>query len=158
MIVDVDVAGSVLEPRVSVMVSDGSFGFLDFSGFLEMRFISLNVMLLDATWAITEKGSSTPQSHSCLIWIVCSSTTVSYDKNHLKNSKSLIFSRILKVSQEVLEVLGFDHNSSVVFNPQLRCRCGHPSYQDSLTFPATGKDFSSLTFLPYYISFSVIHP
>ena len=48
MIVDVDVAGSVLEPRVSVMVSDGSFGFLDFSGFLEMRFISLNVMLLDA--------------------------------------------------------------------------------------------------------------
>ena len=63
--VDVDIAGSV---RVPVMVR--SFGFLDFLGFLEMRFVSLNVPLLDVTWAITEKGSSTPQSHSCQIWIV----------------------------------------------------------------------------------------
>ena len=72
--VEVDVAGSVL---VSVMVRDGSFGFLDFSGFLEMRFISLNVVVLDATWAIREKGSSTPQSHSCRIGLIkiCSMNT-----------------------------------------------------------------------------------
>ena len=38
-IVDVDVAGSGIEPRVLVLIRDGCFGFLYLSKFFKSRFI-----------------------------------------------------------------------------------------------------------------------
>lgn len=67
--------------------------------------------------------------------------------------KIVDFSRILKVSKEVFDVLGFDQNSSVAFDLQLRCRCGHPSYQGPLTF----EQLVRILFLSHTHSFILTH-
>lgn len=68
--------------------------------------------------------------------------------------KVVDFSRILKVAQEVVEVLGFNQNDAAIVNLRLACRCGHPSYHGPLTFGQLVRDALNAGFFPPHSFFS----